>query len=1014
MVCWVGKRKRVRLRTSDPGDGVDIEEYVRWLFAVAFGALLPFTMTFLGFGCLSPIQYSLCALSAPNRTIGATMRTTAMCLLAFMTFPFIACSGLAFGLWSNVAMCISTMVLFTPFIALRQYQDLNPFPVVVVSFGGFVLLANVGADGPRIVKLLYTSLLSGGVAVFANMFSMIVFCPKRALDAARSILSSAMCRLSTSFAQEMSHLLMPTALRDRQYDESADAKPNGVVHVTEGKERVGSSDGGDGGTTLEPLLPQYCTEVTNTEWDQPPHVKPVEAHFASELVMLRTAENLIHSSAWEPQPLLAAKHTEPIDTWLAMVRKLDEIFVTIAVLTSALQYEDVRGCDSVAVDFLFTNERIHSDWIEMCALISSTLARVSEWLLIVERGLMPYDDDDDDEDGGVDNTDEENQHGQPQRRRQHRQRSAPNLALLSSNNVQLQELNAKTFHKLPEVVRDYWKNPASKALAPGAARSLTTIAVTIISLSERTIQLEEMVRDLACERKDKQHNSWRNVGNSQLRWISLAVHVVTTRTKNAWPDLSSPAKVISLLQGWRFRFFLRFFILCSLIIFLDVLLISPQLPLSQTAWVYISAVLVHQPSTEATLMASMLRIVGTIVGCVAAGLVMLSVTLACSPVLISVYLTASTVLFLVAYEFVPLLRKLTIAKFLSILTNYLVVMCQYSSSSPCSAGGNFSYAAVRMLAVSIGVIMSFLFQLLLFPRFAQDDLRQRLSSTLVEQFQVFDFLMNYYRVKVRKSTQYNDLGESEMNVMTATSISVNSEHTRYWSVSSQLQATLEIFKPLHVLREELTEITALLKELPVVTERAWLRSLLFGVSESVRNLQNLQRSLYTSLTSMALLLEKAELISNTMVNEVFLHPLQKQFDDVMRALGHLSKIAAEAIYFKWASSTRLQLLEEAEAMLFSERIQLRRGFVRQSRILRQSLEKELQRAAKSRSLSKEDGSSVLSDRKGEAEGKIGSDFIMFNAIFFVFTTILDSFVKVVDQCKDYGEKELERHARWGF
>eukprot|EP00189_Rhodosorus_marinus_P002957 CAMPEP_0113969140 /NCGR_PEP_ID=MMETSP0011_2-20120614/10057_1 /TAXON_ID=101924 /ORGANISM="Rhodosorus marinus" /LENGTH=470 /DNA_ID=CAMNT_0000982575 /DNA_START=155 /DNA_END=1567 /DNA_ORIENTATION=- /assembly_acc=CAM_ASM_000156 len=455
---------------------------------------------------------------------------------------------------------------------------------------------------------------------------------------------------------------------------------------------------------------------------------------------------------------------------------------------------------------------------------------------------------------------------------------------------------------------------------------------------------------------------------------------------------------------------------------------------------------------------------GTVVGSSLAGAFMLSPVAASSPVLISVFLIGTATIFMILPATIEPLQKMQYGLLLLILTIFLVVMCQYVPYCTADCAGDFEYAWTRMVSVLAGVVVSFLFQLMVFPRFAADDIREALSALLTEQFNSFAELAGYYMrnqsmamIRVSESSEWksktrmpNSESEDQLSKTTAASkkfdtneamksqrtarglltASSSDENLASSSTGSGLPncvSNQSLSRPMltgderssstnvldvnsgHGLVDqldsvavELANIAALLVQTPVVTEHQWLRFVTLGISSIFRNLLRLQESIFVCLALLAIILRKSEFVGSQRLLSSMMLPVFRRSQEAMYRLGHMVKICSTAIRTKRVSVLYLQILREAQEFLDDSRKENRHEFRSSSKKLRLAVEEKLA-DAKFR-------------KGGVANGDVPTvdiDFVLLNCVFFMTSALVDSFESVVREYSIYAKTELARFAHWG-
>ncbi|KAJ8902751.1 hypothetical protein NDN08_006071 [Rhodosorus marinus] len=776
------------------------------------------------------------------------------------------------------------------------------------------------------------------------------------------------------------------------------------------------------------LRPIGEEEVTSKEWDEPPKIKPFGSFNSKYLSRVQAARKLLSTSLWEPN-FRNPNHPDRYPLWSELLDRLDEISIAYSGVRSAIDYEDVRSCTDEGAELFFANEQDRLIWAELTASAVAVLMTLYEWLG-GDVGGSPLSREDE--------------------------------ARLAELSGRLVELNKQATKLIPKRIMSNWMDNKQQKVEPGVVRSMLFVATSLVHLSDTTIRAKETMDNLRDIHNDHRPD---NVLGSVFLWVKLTLSVEINAMRENIPDLSSPSAIFNFFRSFRFLYFLRFMAMIILICCVVLFGIPEIRGLRETGWVLFSAVVVHHPSTESTLVSSALRIAGTVAGSSLSGAFMLSPVAASSPVLISVFLIGMATIFMILLATIQPLQKMQYGLLLLILTIFLVALCQYVPYCTADCAGDFGYAWTRMVSVLSGVLVSFLFQILVFPRFAADDIREGLSALLTKEFASFHELVGYYmhsqsmsmsqipvsasnegmsKSRMPKSDSGDQLSKpiaaskkfdanealksqrTARGILTASSSDENLASSSSGSgvLNGVLNQSLarpmftgderssmivmdvnsghDLVDQLDSVAVELSNIAALLIQTPVVTEHQCLRFVTLGISSIFHNLLRLQESIFVCLALLAILLRKSEFAGSQQLLSSMMLPVFRRIQEAQYRLGHMVKICSTAIRTKRVSVLYLQILKEAQEFLDDSRLEYRLEFQNSSKKLRQAVEDKLA-DAKFRNVGKASGDMPTVD----------IDFVLLNCIFFMSSALADSFESVAREYSKYAKTELAVFAQWG-
>lgn len=279
--------------------------------------------------------------------------------------------------------------------------------------------------------------------------------------------------------------------------------------------------------------------------------------------------------------------------------------------------------------------------------------------------------------------------------------------------------------------------PSEADIAEGPAvvhgselRSIMFVAVTSHAVSEVLSRVQAAV-------KSSKTMSFRILEPFRLFWspfprLVQAIGLVCTLRLDGQERVTSNG---TASRGWEYKFVATHSLMLLAILAVSIL-VHPlkKFDPGQVAWVYASAGLAAQLSVESTLFIAVLRVCATVVGSFSGFAVNRAILAINSPVMyyaLGPYFFAITVVFLL---FVP--PKYRYAVFLVIVTNGLVTFCPRGRNEcvfnpsvvSASCMPDWEYAVTRCVNVSIGVVIACLFHFVLWPRFAQGEVRRLLSQ----------------------------------------------------------------------------------------------------------------------------------------------------------------------------------------------------------------------------------------------------------------------------------------------
>lgn len=254
-------------------------------------------------------------------------------------------------------------------------------------------------------------------------------------------------------------------------------------------------------------------------------------------------------------------------------------------------------------------------------------------------------------------------------------------------------------------------------------QALSFFGVATHALAEEIVHVQTKLRQVST--------------SSRTLWLMILYRIVF----GGLSPLFERLKVVltGKMEGWEVRFAMSHSILCLFILALSLFVPFPKwMEPSEIAWVFTSAVLAAQLSAEPTLFIGAIRVVATVTGALVSYGFTAILTAAgrdTNPTLQYLAVPYILVFTMIVLLLVP--PKLRYAAFLLLVTSCVMLFCQRSSLK-CESGDdlrwcypNWQYAISRSVYVSAGVVLAFLFHIIFWPRFANREALQILSTGLV-------------------------------------------------------------------------------------------------------------------------------------------------------------------------------------------------------------------------------------------------------------------------------------------